>query len=94
MKLLQKDVGRWVIVQNLNGYILSVDEDKTAAVVRFFVDGHQYDRTAQFEEVQANNKTNLQIQDLLELQELALETDDREWFEQLGKQIAKFKVEF
>lgn len=94
MELMKKDIGKWVISQNLDGYILSIDQEGRAAVVKFFDGVQQKDRIVQFENLILNDEDKLQLQDLLALQELALDTNDKKWFIELSDQIAKFKVEF
>lgn len=94
MELMKKDIGKWVISQNLDGYILSIDVEGRAAVVKFFDGRLQKDRIVQFENLILNDEDKLQLQDLLALQELALDTNDKKWFDELSRQIAKFKVEF
>lgn len=94
MELIKKDIGKWVISQNLDGYILSIDQEGRAAVVKFFDGVQQKDRIVQFENLILNDEDKLQLQDLLALQELALDTNDKKWFVELSDQIAKFKVEF
>lgn len=94
MELMKKDIGKWVISQNLDGYILSIDQEGRAAVVKFFDGVQQKDRIVQFENLILNDEDKLQLQDLLALQELALDTNDKKWFIDLSDQIAKFKVEF
>lgn len=37
MELMKKDIGKWVISQNLDGYILSIDQEEEQQLLNFLM---------------------------------------------------------
>lgn len=82
--------GQWVSFRHIYGFVLAIDEKKQKCLVQFRNNGEQDMKWVPVQMLELREAVRLLQEDIGELQSLAIEVEDFEWFGELEKLVDQY----
>lgn len=79
--------GQWVCFSHIYGFVLAIDEKREKCLVQFRNNGEQDMKWVPVQMLESREDVRLLEEDVGELQSLAIEVEDFEWFGSWNKRI-------